>query len=101
MKETKQQKVFRWLLEKKISFTELTEAYTFYLEKKRESQNNIMLGLSIPLIHYWQTCKVKPKSQEDFIRGKSAYYLLKAKFFNTAEVERDLKKCVKKTKFKE
>ncbi len=90
---------FRMLIENKLSFKELSEVYVYYLETKNKEKQVIIGNLAIPLIQYWQGNI--PIGQENFIRAKTAYNLLKSKKFETTEIEKDLKKCVENNKYSE
>lgn len=94
MKETEQEKVYKWLVEGKLNFTELIEAYVEYLQNKEKEKNDIITGLAFPLVIYWQNTKL-PKKQKVLIKAEAAFYLLKSKVFKTAEIEKDLEKSAK------
>lgn len=88
--KSKQETVLDWLISGELQFVELVQSYVFYLKKQDEEQRYMIAGLSIPLIQYWQSCHVKPKKQDVFIRGKAAFYLLKTKLFHGAPIELEL-----------
>jgi len=86
--------VYLWLTEKKISFHDIAQVYVESLERDRRRKQNLIAGLATPLITYLQEGKA-PKKQEKFLKGKSAFYLLKSMMFHSAPVEKDLEKMVK------
>lgn len=98
---TEQQLFLHWLKIGKVNFSSLAASYVGYLEEKRQENNGLIAGLTVPLIQYWQSCHLEPKKHDLWMRGKAAYYLLKSRMFETAPVEKELVNCLKESNFKE
>lgn len=100
MKETPQQMFLRLLIEGKVSFQELSEAYTWYLEKKNKDRWNVINGLASVLSEYWHGKPIR-KSRKEYLRSKGAHFMLQSQVFHTALYEKDLEKFVKESPYED
>ncbi len=91
--------VFNLLLEEKLSYVELSELYTESLNEKLKQNNVLINGMAWPLIAYWEGNE-KEISRKHW-KAKSAWNLLKSGVFRNTEIEKDLKKCIKKYGYEE
>ena len=88
------------LFRKKIDFDMLSRLHVMALDKQNKDNSDIIFGLSIPLIQYWEKDK-RTDRQGLFMRCKGAYYMLKAGVYHTALVEKDLQELVDKHNYLE
>jgi len=90
--------ILELLVKEKISFLELSNLYTKYLEiQERKSRLNIA-GLATMLSYF---IPFNEKKKDSFIEAKSAYHLLKSGMFHTAKIEKDYEKIVEAYKYTE
>jgi hypothetical protein len=90
----------KWLIEGKVEFTDLVDAYIFSLKKKNNKYRDIISGLAIPLSQYVGRLSRKNQRQNIFVKSKAIFWLLKSKIFSTAEIEKEYRKYLKKHPFK-
>jgi len=90
---------YQWLLDGRVDFNKLSNAYVCSLKEKDRIKNLNACGLAYSLSNFMQ-CKI-PKGQEKFIKAKSAYHLIKSKFFTGTPFEKDMDKIVKESGYTE
>jgi hypothetical protein len=90
--------IFSLLLDDKISYTDLSNIYVETLKEKQRKNSLLIAGMSIPLISYWGGGKL---AKRKFTKVKAAYHLLKSNMFKSAEIEKELQKCVDEFNYEE
>jgi hypothetical protein len=96
---TEQELFFKWLLDGKVNFIQLSQSYTGYLEKLKKDNNILIHSMSIPLASIFN--KRETKSQKIFYKCKAAFNLIKTRIFNGTPFEKELKQLVKENEYSE
>jgi uncharacterized protein with beta-barrel porin domain len=87
------------LINKKINYVEISNAYMGYLEYQNKKNRTVINGLAIPLSAYLDN-RIS-KSQKKFIEAKSAYNLIQAEMFTYTPYANNLQKYVDEAGYSE
>ncbi len=89
--------IYELLVEGKIDYMKLSEAYVWSLQKSAKEQNLIINKMGMWLSCYWQ----QHKKATEFLKAATAWMMIKSGCMRTARIEEDFKAYLKEHPYKE